>query len=1037
MGVLTWLRSLWRWVVGVVMPLSSQPLHVPFVGGIQQHIDPKHLQIGALTRLENGRATKAGAIEKRYGNTDIGTVTGVQRLLGHGSELLAIDGTNILAYSPTQNTWVTKDKVPEATCVTQPFPSGANGVGGMDVAINGNLAMVVWRTNISGLSFGDVFASVIDLSSGAQLISGQLLASTIGYSPRVVAYGGGWIILYGDVTAGKIWARTYSAGGSISSATALRTDISPGGALPFDVCVLSDGFCLAYGDAFGPSTVKLVKYNGSLAQQAIVTPTGSLPHNCVAVDATGGERIWLALGTTRIKVATYNVSTLAETLAPTNIGADFGQTIAEVGIVRTSSTTAGVVYSVSDTGGATGKYALCAPVVNTSGAAVSGATETNRTTYHCRLSSKPFVRSGKVYAVVLTGVQTQLSTTLVDLGQDDTTTTALLVRPVARGPRRTGAMQSGGGAGTTESRCSVAAYGSNQYIGATINIRSGNLNTAASRTSLARLLFDFADVSRWTPAELGGVLHLSGGVPSYWDGARLSEVGFEYRPENLTLTANNSGGAMAAGTYYYVSVYGYVDETGAVHRSAPSSAQSVTVTGAGISHVTVATPCQCVTTRQDAANSFAPEIFIETYRTEVNSAGPFYLIKQGATSNEFALPKNSATSKTVSIDDNTTDAVLVLNRQLYTGLNGTTEAVLENVCPPSSGGLIAHNGCLWSIGDDGNLWYTKARVDGEALAFCDEFTLQWDETTPPTALASLDQNVVVFSKARPYIVQGQTPTDSGIGGSLIGPTRITSDYGCIDARSLVTMPEGLIFQSSACIAKLDRGLNIDPLFGLPLQDTLASYPTLTGAHVHPSGQYVLITAVSNGSTGVRFYYDYTSHVWGIDYLHGTVTANVAPVSEVAVNGVVYWADYDGHVYKEDTTTYLDATSNWVTLLVETPEIKLSGLQGYQRVWKVAATNVYYTAHDLTIKLATDYVATYAQTQTFTAATLLALKSAGTAEQVQVHVVRQLCEAIRVVVQDATPSSGSVGSGRGASFEGLDLELGVMPRLHRLQSSQRS
>lgn len=1012
------------------MPLAPQNYVVDLTGGLAQHVDAKHLPPGSLMRLENGRAPKQAAIEKRPGNSDIGTVSGVLRLVSRGNELLAIDGTDIWSYSPTQATWTRRDKVSEATCTTSSFPAVGGGVLEADMASSGSMVVVVFRDQRTSI-VGNIYVSVYDIANGSQILSDYQIG--IGQAPRICLVGTRFFIVYSDF-GGNIACHTYTIGGSVSSATNIRTDVTALNTVAIAVLALSSTWVLAYG--WGVDVLKLASFSNAAppVQQATVTPTGSLSPNSIAMAGTDGERIWLGIGTTRAKIATYNTTTLAEVLAPTNVGADLTNAVNHMGVVRLSSTTVGMVYTGST---AAGYKFTCAPVVNTSGAAVSGATEANRKTHHTRLAGYPFARSGKVYALLTTGVSTQLSHTLCDLGQDDTTTTVLLARPVARGPRRT-AFFTDPGAATANHYATILPYGANSYITGAVNIRSANLNTAATRTGLARLTFDFADASRWTPAELGGVLHLSGGVPSFWDGARLADIGFEYFPDVITLTGHNTGtlGWMAAGTYRYLSVYGYIDETGAIHRSAPSASASVTVTGTENS-VDLVIPCLTVSTRQDAASSFYPTTFIETYRTTANSSGPYYLINYATLgTGDLSQPANDPSAASISISDHTHDTAIVSNRQLYTRLTGTTEAVLENVCPPSSGGLIAHAGCLWSIGDDGTIWYTKARVDGEAMAFCDEFTLQWDETQPPTALRALDQNVVVFSRSRLYLVQGQTPSDSGVGGSLTGPTRLASDYGCSDGRSLVTIPGGIVFQTPSSIALLDRGLNVHPEFGWGIQDAIVTNPTITSAVVHPTGGYILLSAYAGSTTGARFYYDYISTQWGIDYLTGTVRATAAPISMAVVNGALYWADADGHIYQESTSSYLDAGSSWVTLLVETPEIKLSGLQGYQRVWKAGVLGKYYTGHDLTLKFATDYSANYAQTKTFAAATIAAWEAAGKPEQAQVRVVRQLCESIRVVVQDATPSSGSVGTGRGLSLASVELEVGVMPRQHRLRSAQQ-
>ena len=1021
------------------MALEPNVVHQTLGGGLQQHADDKDSPPGTLLRLENGRAAKLGSWEKRPGNTDIGTVTGVQRLLARKAQLLAIDGSDIWSYAPVNGSWTKRDKVSEATCKTEAFPVSSNSVGGYDVAYSAGVAVVVWSDYFGGFTTGgNVYVSAYDMGSGAELVSAQQIYTTNGSSPKVEAIQGVFCITYVDYTLGKLFGRTYSVGGSVSNQTQLRTDLPvlSAGAANYQTATmaLDDGFVIAYPTS-APG-LDLRKYDNTLASLATVTAgTGATVGLALALTGATGESVWLAVGVptpaTTIKIARYNTSTLANTLAVTAINATT-YLCARIGMARLSSTTVALAFETTTTSAALTVNRVHCPVVNSSGAEVGSATSANRTTHGAQLASLPFLYGTKTYALLRTQASTatvaQSSHTICELGHDDTSITKLCARPVARGPRRVAQMPDNGCCPSH-----VRQYGSNaKFIVPALVARGAAIDSTQNRTAIARLMVDFADTSSWTPAELGGVLHMSGGVPSYWDGGHLCEIGFEYPPDGADLTSATTGGSLSSGTYNYVLIYVYVDETGAIHRSQPSAPRSVT-TSTGTSKCTITAPSLGITTRQDAANGFAPPVLLEVYRTQVNSSGPYYRI-----TGPLGSGQNDPTAATIVVVDTFADsgggAPITNNPQLYTGLNGSATSALENVCPPSSGGMVAQNGCLWSIGDDGAIWYTKARVDGSALAFCDEFTLQWDESQPPTALAALDQSLVVFSTARPYLITGQTPADSGLGGNLDGPHRIASDYGCIDGRSILSLPTGILFQASGGLYLLDRGLNVDPKFGWAVQDTLASNPTVNGATMHPTGQYALVTCRAATNSGARFYYDYTTLQWGVDFLRGTVRANAAPVSTVAVDGTLYWADADGHVYQESSSSYLD-NSNYVTLLIEPAEVHLAGMQGYQRVWKAGILGARLSSHDLTITVFTDYSSTQSQTPTTFQSSVT--DAWGEVEECQVDVVKQFCKSVRIQVKDATPTGGSVGDGRGFSLQSVAYEIGVMRRLNRLPPAQRS
>src|SRR5690606_3407721 len=76
--------------------------------------------------------------------------------------------------------------------------------------------------------------------------------------------------------------------------------------------------------------------------------------------------------------------------------------------------------------------------------------------------------------------------------------------------------------------------------------------------------------------QAGKRLYVSGGCPSYYDGAHLVESGFAWYPEILSATAGTNGSpdgggsGMVDGTYSYIAVYEWRDYQGQVHRSTPS-----------------------------------------------------------------------------------------------------------------------------------------------------------------------------------------------------------------------------------------------------------------------------------------------------------------------------------------------------------------------------------------------------------------------------------------------------------------------------------
>jgi hypothetical protein len=127
--------------------------------------------------------------------------------------------------------------------------------------------------------------------------------------------------------------------------------------------------------------------------------------------------------------------------------------------------------------------------------------------------------------------------------------------------------------------------------------------------------------------------------------------------------------------------------------------------------------------------------------------------------------------------------------------------------------------------------------------------------------------------------------------------------------------------------------------------------------------------------------------------------------------------------------------------MESPWYKVSGVQGYQRVWRVQVLIERKTPCNVTLSLATDYNSTYTQTHTWTDADIAALQALGAPESnrvlLELHVANQKCSAIRVKVSDSTPTSGAgVGTGQGISLVSLALIIGAKQGLQKLPAAGR-
>jgi hypothetical protein len=529
--------------------------------------------------------------------------------------------------------------------------------------------------------------------------------------------------------------------------------------------------------------------------------------------------------------------------------------------------------------------------------------------------------------------------------------------------------------------------------------------------------------------------------------------GFCYATYSFSLNA-----PMENGTYYYYVCYATLTSDGAVCRSAPSNIVATTLAPAVTPVAVSGNPATTPTSTQRSNDSFfvtvpmPPEsnvpldfqggpsltscgTMIELYRSNKYSiTGSERLVAQSLIVNTLG---SLATAPTIQFGrDNTADEDLAPRRALYTG-GGS----LPNTCPPALVALAGYRGRLYGIDyTRRRIWFSKQIVDGESPAFCSDFTMElpW----PGYALAVMDDKLVVFGDGHIGAIAGWGPSDSGANNDLGDVQNVASDVGCVNPESIVLTPSGLLFMSQVGFYQLNRSLNLS-FVGKPIQDTVAAYPTIDCAVVHPTEQ-VAMWGCTGPSGSIRLVYNYLLNRWSYDVIGQIVQANAdrRVLSMAAHKGLLYSLLQEiapggfrsTTVIVETPTSYLD-NGFFIPTAVEVSSTKLAGVMGFQRAWKAGIIGERFTDHDLTIKVSTDDELTPTQSHTFDSASVSAFPLR---ESMLVRIVRQLCRSVRVRVETSTPTGigATMGNGRGMALSGVMLELGVHEGAVRLPAGQK-
>lgn len=392
----------------------------------------------------------------------------------------------------------------------------------------------------------------------------------------------------------------------------------------------------------------------------------------------------------------------------------------------------------------------------------------------------------------------------------------------------------------------------------------------------------------------------------------------------------------------------------------------------------------------------------------------------------------------VSISDTLADAAILGNAIIYT--NG---GVLEDIAPPASIHTALFSNRLWLIdAEDRNLlWFSKQVIENVPVEMADLLTMYVAPTSgaqgstgPMTALAAMDDKLIIFKKDAIYYVNGIGPDNTGANSQFSDPVFITSAVGCANPGSIVLMPNGLMFQSDKGIWILGRDLNTNYI-GAPVE----AYNSIivNSAQTIPGTNQVRFVLDNN----LTLVYDFFFNQW-------CTFNNIYAISSTLYQGYQTYLNEYGAVFQETPGIYLDG-SQPVLMSLTTGWINIAGLQGYERFYQMYLLGTYYTPFNLNISLAYDYNQSAVQQTLITPNNYTpawggdsvwgsdtAWGGPGNVFEARLFPQKQKCESFQVTVQEIFDSTYSNNSGAGLSLSGLNLIIG-MKKGYRTQSAAKS
>ena len=559
-----------------------------------------------------------------------------------------------------------------------------------------------------------------------------------------------------------------------------------------------------------------------------------------------------------------------------------------------------------------------------------------------------------------------------------------------------------------------------------INLPSGTPTAAIyTQTGINLAKFDIASVGQYS-AETAGALHLTGGQLWEYDGVRPVEHGFHVWPDNTGYTTATTGGFITAQQYFYQFCYEWTDNQGNLHRSAPSIPMSV------------------VTTGSTSVNT----LYIPTLRlTYKISPNPVRIVGyRWSAGQQVSYQFTSLTSPTlndptvdyVTITDSLADSSILGNVILY-----TTGGVIENIAAPASIASCLFKNRLFLVDaeDQNLLWYSKQVIESVPVEMSDLLTLYIAPTTgsqgstgPITALAAMDDKLIIFKKDAIYYLTGTGPDNTGANNDFTDPIFITSSVGSSNPDSIILMPNGVMFQSDKGIWLLGRDLSTNYI-GAPVENYNSNI--VLSAQAIPATNQVRFTLDNN----ITLMYDYFFNQWG-------TFSNIAAISSTLYQSYHTYLNSYGGVYQETPNVYLDGSLP-VLMSFTTAWITLSGIQGYERFYSAYLLGTYYTPFTLNVQLAYDYNQGSSQAVVVSPDNYSpswggdsvwggnqSWGGPGNVFEARVFPQQQKCESFQLTVNELYDSSHGVPSGQGLNLSGLLLMVGAK-RGNRTQTAGRS
>lgn len=1012
--------------------MNWQTMFIPIASGVNTESDPRALQVPELAVCRDAEFVPGGLQTRKpyaamsseiLGSTSL---VNVRRVATYGTERLVFTKDKLYSWSVNDAAWVERAthlaaKVDERSAFVDTTDQCS-----CDRAELSGVTIYAWTKVLStGVELGDIYVAAQDTETGATLLAPTRIG--FGSRPRLIVLSTQVVLFYADSVP--------DLKGLALDPSGLATSVA---ATPTSIFTAANGFNSFY-DAVGVGATAYIaarrnpttSYSVMTVTEALVTTRVDKARVCdgpiaLAVDPSVTRIALVRANNTDIQGDVLNASSLADVATASAIGTVTATPVNQIAACFRSVQDSGVYRCYAFWTSQEGTLNSFITKYNYMDTAAAVGTQGN---FRRRLGvvSRAFDRDGHVYlwltfgSVSVAGGKTAQIQNTYFLYRDDIT----LVAKAA--PGRAG--------GFSPIRCHISgvqSLGGDSYGWCGVDRRVIPIGTGSGKTKGYAdrgprdviVTFDSDEARRC--AQLGGTLYVTGGEILQYDGVRLVECGFHVYPHYFAVAdAADAGTGIDDGDYTYRLTWAWQNAKGGLDRS--TTATTVTTAMAlspdGDFQVTQVVPL--AVTHKDGVSA-------KLWRTAVDptDSAPSFLVTDPDPANVAAGANNHLVNDPTAeylaspFEDELPDATLTTKEPFH-----EDGGVLENLAPPAATIIVASSDRLFlaGIADDPNqVRYSKLRGDGEVAAFHDALVVQ----VPPaggdiTALAFLNETLIVFKERAIYALPGDGFDNLGQGQNFGPPRLLSTDVGAVSAEAVCTTPEGLVFHSRKGWHLLGRGWSVDYIGARVKEwddETFVACTLLESKHE--------IRCLAESS--VCLVYNYRHNQWSEWTIDDGLDATIWDGT------YSYLAAIDAEGIETVKTERSDYTGTDYGLDVEFPWIKVGDPQGQARIRWLKVLGEYRSAHRLQIRVARNYEESDASGPDWfdDLPWTPSPTTVGGPLDVRHGPSIQVCQAVKVrltAIGDPDPDLPGVDlppDGEALRLTGLSLEVGVKRGMYR-------